>query len=39
MEIFTLAVGQGQFVIVAGKTEAFIVDTFTPLQSAQETIL
>lgn len=38
MEIYTLSVGQGQFVVVAGKREAFVVDTFTPLESAQETV-
>jgi beta-lactamase superfamily II metal-dependent hydrolase len=38
MEIFTLNVGQGQFVVVAGKNEAFIVDTFVPLSSGQETV-
>jgi beta-lactamase superfamily II metal-dependent hydrolase len=38
MEIFTLNVGQGQFVVVAGKKEAFIVDTFVPLSSGQNTV-
>lgn len=38
MEIFTLNVGQGQFVVVAGKKEAFIVDTFVPLSSGQDTV-
>lgn len=38
MEIFTLNVGQGQFVIVAGQREAFIVDTFLPLSSGQATV-
>jgi beta-lactamase superfamily II metal-dependent hydrolase len=31
MEIFTLNVGQGQFVVVTGKSQAFIVDTYVPL--------
>ena len=31
MQIYTLNVGQGQFVVVSGNTEAFIVDTFVPL--------
>jgi len=38
MEIFTLNVSQGQFVVVCGKHEAFIVDSFVPLSSGQETI-
>ena len=38
MDIFTLNVGQGQFVVVAGKRQAFIVDTFVPLSSAQDTV-
>lgn len=31
MNIYTLNVGQGQFVVVAGSEEAFIVDTYLPL--------
>lgn len=31
MEIYTLHVGQGQFVVVAGDREAVIVDSFVPL--------
>jgi beta-lactamase superfamily II metal-dependent hydrolase len=31
MKIYTLNVGQGQFVIVTGQTEAFVVDTYVPL--------
>ncbi len=31
MQIYTLNVGQGQFVVVTSNTEAFIVDTFVPL--------
>ena len=38
MDIFTLNVGQGQFVVVAGKRQAVIVDTFVPLNSAQDTV-
>lgn len=32
MNIYTLHVGQGQFVVVTGKQEAFIVDTYVPLE-------
>lgn len=38
MQIYTLNVGQGQFVVVTGTNEAFIVDTFVPLSTAQETV-
>jgi len=31
MNIYTLNVGQGQFVVVVGTKEAFIVDTYVPL--------
>lgn len=31
MRIYSLNVGQGQFVVVVGVTEAFIVDTYVPL--------
>lgn len=31
MHIYTLHVGQGQFVVVTGESEAFIVDTYVPL--------
>jgi beta-lactamase superfamily II metal-dependent hydrolase len=31
MNIYTLNVGQGQFVVVVGNEEAFIVDTYLPL--------
>ena len=31
MQIYTLSVGQGQFVVVTGTTNAFIVDTYVPL--------
>lgn len=38
MHIYTLNVGQGQFVVVVGKNEAFIVDTYVPLSTEQDTI-
>lgn len=38
MEIYTLNVSQGQFVVVVGKNDAFIVDTFVPLSSLQDTV-
>lgn len=38
MIIYTLNVSQGQFVVVAGDREAFVVDTFVPLNSERETI-
>lgn len=31
MKIYTLNVGQGQFMVVTGQKEAFIVDTYVPL--------
>mgnify|MGYP003365731179 CR=1 FL=1 len=33
MKVYTLNVGQGQFVVVVGSSEAIIVDTFVPLQT------
>ncbi len=33
MQIYTLNVGQGQFVVVTGTTDAFIVDTYVPLNT------
>lgn len=38
MVIYTLNVSQGQFVVVAGATEAFVVDTYVPLTSEHDTI-
>lgn len=38
MNIFTLNVGQGQFVVVAGVTEAIIIDTFVPLNPTNDII-
>jgi len=38
MEIYTLNVSQGQFVVVTGKNDAFVVDTFVPLSSQQDTV-
>lgn len=37
MQIHTLNVSQGQFVVVCGKNEAFIVDSFMPLNTEQDT--
>jgi len=38
MQIYTLNIGQGQFVVVTGTTHAFIVDTFVPLDPSQPVI-
>jgi beta-lactamase superfamily II metal-dependent hydrolase len=38
MEIYTLNVSQGQFVVVVGTSEAFIADTYVPLSSEQDTV-
>jgi competence protein ComEC len=38
VDIYTLNVGQGQFVVVTGKKDALIVDTFLPLNSMNETV-
>ena len=38
MNIYTLNVGQGQFVVVTGATEAFIVDTYLPLNPTNDII-
>lgn len=38
MNVFTLNVGQGQFVVVTGDSEAIIVDTYVPLDPAQPII-
>lgn len=38
MKIYTLNVGQGQFVVVIGQKEAFIVDTYVPLAPQQPII-
>ena len=38
MQIYTLNVGQGQFVVVTGTSHAFIVDTFVPLSPSQPVI-
>ena len=37
MNIYTLNVGQGQFVIVKGQKETVIVDTYVPLNAEQKT--
>jgi beta-lactamase superfamily II metal-dependent hydrolase len=38
MKIYTLNVGQGQFVVVTGHNEAFIVDTYVPLNPNAEIV-
>jgi hypothetical protein len=38
MNIYTLNVGQGQFVVVVGVSEAFIVDTYVPVNPKYEII-
>ncbi len=38
MNIYTLNVGQGQFVVVTGQKEAFIVDTYVPLNPKNEIV-
>ncbi len=38
MIIYTLNVGQGQFVVVTGNTEAIIVDTYVPLNPTNDVI-
>lgn len=38
MQIYTLNVGQGQFVVVTGASQAFIVDTYVPLNPANDII-
>lgn len=38
MNIYTLNVGQGQFIVVTGPAEAFIVDTYIPLNPTNDII-
>jgi competence protein ComEC len=38
MNIYTLNVGQGQFVVITGETEAIIVDTYVPLNPTNDII-
>lgn len=38
MLIYTLNVSQGQFVVVVGPTQAFIVDSFVPLSAGHDTV-
>lgn len=38
MDIYTLNIGQGQFVVVVGATEAVIVDTFVPLNPTVDVV-
>lgn len=38
MKIYTLHVGQGQFVVVVGEKEAFVVDTYVPLEPKEDIV-
>lgn len=38
MHVYTLNVGQGQFVIVTGNTQAIIVDTYVPLNPSKDIV-
>lgn len=38
MNIYTLNVGQGQFVVVTGNTQAIIVDTYVPLNPSNDIV-
>lgn len=38
MKVYTLNVGQGQFVVVTGSSEAFIVDTYVPINPKVEIV-
>jgi hypothetical protein len=38
MHIYTLNVGQGQFVVVTGQTQAIIIDTYVPLNPENDII-
>lgn len=38
MNVYTLNVGQGQFVVVTGPTEAFIVDTYVPINPTNDVV-
>jgi competence protein ComEC len=38
MQIYTLNVGQGQFVVVTGAAQAFIVDTYVPLNPTADVV-
>lgn len=38
MNIYTLNVGQGQFVVVTGETQAIIVDTYLPLNPTNDIV-
>lgn len=38
MQIYTLNVGQGQFIVVTGTSEAFIIDTYVPLNPMADVI-
>lgn len=38
MEIYTLNVGQGQFVVVTGSSQAFIIDSYVPLDPTNDIV-
>lgn len=38
MNIYTLNVGQGQFVVVTGQTEAIVIDTYFPLNPSNDVV-
>lgn len=38
MDIYTLNIGQGQFVVVTGGREAIVIDTFVPLNPSRDAI-
>jgi beta-lactamase superfamily II metal-dependent hydrolase len=38
LDIYTLNIGQGQFVVVTGPREALVIDTFVPLNPARDVI-
>jgi len=38
MQIYTLNVGQGQFVVVTGDTQAIIIDTYVPLNPSADIV-
>lgn len=38
MNIYTLNIGQGQFVVVTGQKEAFVIDTYVPGEKEQDVV-
>lgn len=38
MNIYTLNVGQGQFVVVTGNTQAIIIDSYVPLNPTADIV-